>query len=122
MASHNGTLDYVLKFANIPRPVIGDQQFQRFGGNAVQIFAKFRRNALDKVLGEQRDVLAAFAQRWEANPDHVQAIEQVFTESSLLNFFRQILVGRGDDPHIDLNLLRTADAVETPLLQDAQQI
>src|SRR5579863_8909243 len=122
MASHDRALDYVLEFANVPRPIVGDEQLQRFRGNAAQILAQLRRDALNEVLGEQRDVFAALAQRWQANLNHVEAIEQIFAESSLLNFFGQIFVGGRDDAHIDFNFLRAADAVETALLQDAQEI
>lgn len=54
-------------------------------------------------------------------PDHVQAVEQIFTEFPLLHALFQVLVGGGDDPHIDLHRRVTAHAIKLAIRQHAQQ-
>ena len=55
------------------------------------------------------------------HPDHVQAVEQIFTEFPLLHALFQVLVGGGDDPHIDLHRRVTAHAIKLTIRQHAQQ-
>ena len=75
-----------------------------------------------EVLGEQRDVLAALAERRQRDRDDVDAVEQILAEPPFGDRFRQILVGRGDHADVGLQLLEPADAAEPPLLQHAQQL
>src|SRR6185503_19108424 len=62
------------------------------------------------------------AQRRQAQIDDIQAIEKIFTESAVLDGFRQVAVGGGDDADVHLNRLGAADAVDLPLLDGAQQL
>ena len=54
--------------------------------------------------------------------DDVQPVEQVLAEPALLHHLPQVDVGRGDDPHVDLDRLHAAQAHELALLHDAQQL
>ncbi|MCY1350908.1 hypothetical protein D9M69_371540 [compost metagenome] len=71
--------------------------------------------------GQRRDVLAAVGQAWDVDADDVQAMEQVLAEFALAHQVFQVLVGGGDDPHVDLHRRVPADPVELAVGQHAQQ-
>lgn len=51
----------------------------------------------------------------------VEAVIQVGAEASFLDALAQILVGGGNDPHVDLACLVVAQALDLAVLQHAQQ-
>jgi hypothetical protein len=67
------------------------------------------------------DILAALAQRRQADGDHVQAIEQILAELALADRLAQVAMGGGDDAHIGLDGNPAAHGGEFALLQHAQQ-
>ncbi len=70
---------------------------------------------------KQRNIFAAFAQRRQPQPDHVQPVIQVLTKQAFADPCFQILIGRGDDADTRANRLMAADPVESPIRQHAQQ-
>ena len=68
-----------------------------------------------------RHVLAAFAQRRQAQAHDVEAVQQVGAEAAVGDQRLQVLVGRGDHAHVDADQLAAADAEELALGQHAQQ-
>ena len=76
----------------------------------------------EKVLHEQRHVLAAFAQRRQLHRNHVEPVEQILAERSVGDHPREIGMRRRDHAHVDLDRVRVADALELALLQHAQQL
>ncbi|MNS87722.1 hypothetical protein D3C72_1216740 [compost metagenome] len=77
---------------------------------------------LHEVASQQQDVLAAFAQRRHFDVEHVEAIEQVFTELTFADHFFQVAVGRTENPHVDLHLAITAHATEAAVVEKTQQL
>ena len=59
----------------------------------------------EEVLGEQRDVLAALAQRRDPHLDHVEPVVEVLAEGAARDLGLEIAVGRGDHADVDLDLL-----------------
>jgi hypothetical protein len=57
----------------------------------------------------------------QAQPDHVQAVVQIFAEQAVAHALFQVLVGGGDHAHVRLDRLVPADAVEVAIGQHAQQ-
>ncbi|MNV59729.1 hypothetical protein D3C71_1521710 [compost metagenome] len=53
--------------------------------------------------------------------NHVQTVEQVFTEFAFLHALFKVLVRGGDNAHVDFNGGVAADAVKLPIGQHAQQ-
>ena len=74
------------------------------------------------MLHEQRNVVAAFAQRRQLHRDHVQPVEEILAKRSVGDHPREIRVRGGDDADVDLDRVRVADALELALLQHAQQL
>ena len=74
------------------------------------------------MLGEKQHVVAAIAQRRNGDGHGGDAEVKVFAKGFVGHGGAQILVGRGDDAHVDFDLLRAADALEAALFQHAQQL
>ncbi|KAG1487580.1 hypothetical protein G6F52_014161 [Rhizopus delemar] len=73
------------------------------------------------MLRQRRNVFHAFAQRRQAQPEHVQAMEQVLAEQALFDTLLQRLVGRGHDAHVHRTRAVVAQALDLAVLQRAQQ-
>ncbi len=83
--------------------------------------AELKSIPVQEEFGQGREIFGPFAERGQGQTDDVQAKEQVLAE--LTGFDRQpeILVRRGDDPHIDRHEAGAADAMKLLVLEDAQQ-
>ncbi|MPN53112.1 hypothetical protein SDC9_200776 [bioreactor metagenome] len=90
-------------------------------GQALRFDAQFACALLQEVAGQQRDVLAPFAQRRQADADDVQAMEEILAEQPVLDPAFQVLVGRGDDADVGLDRRMPANPVEVSVRQHAQQ-
>ena len=64
----------------------------------------------------------ARAQRGNGDRKDVEAIEQILAEPAALDEFDQVLVGRRDQPEVDLDRPARADRIDLALLQRAQQL
>ena len=73
------------------------------------------------MAGEHGHIGVALAQRGQPQANHVQAVEQVFTEPALLHALLQVLVRGGNHTHMRLDSGMAAHAVELPVRQHAQQ-
>ena len=70
---------------------------------------------------QRRQITRSVAQRRQLNRDHVQAEEQVFAKAAVGHRAGQILVGGGENAHIDLDRLATAHAFDLARFDGAQQ-
>ena len=77
---------------------------------------------LEEVLREIRDVVLALAQGRQEDVDDVQPVVEILTEPALVHHVPKIAVGRGDDPHVDLDRFHSAETHELALLHHAQQL
>ncbi len=75
-----------------------------------------------EMLDQQGDILAALAQGRQGDADDVEAVEEILAESAAADLVFQILVGGGDQAHIDLDVAGAAHPAEFALLQHAQQL
>ena len=74
------------------------------------------------VLGQGRDVLGAVAERRDDDPGDVEAVEQVLAEPAGGDLPGQVAVRGRDDPGVGAEGLGPADALELPLLEDAEDL
>src|SRR5882724_4741269 len=95
VAEQHCPLDDVLQLANISRPVIGLEQFQRIPFDTPNFFAGFLCVALDEILDQKRNVVRAIAQRGKMNRENIQAIKKILAERAGCNRGLQIAIGRG---------------------------
>ena len=72
------------------------------------------------MVGQQRHIFNALAQRRHVEWNHVQPVKQIFAKISALDFFFQILVGGRHHANIHLNGCLGAHRLEALLLQRPQ--
>ena len=122
MREHDHALYEIAQLAHIAGPSVLDQQRQRVGGDAVKLAIVPCRKLGHEAPHEQRDVVAALAQRRQINTEHVQPIEQVRAKAALFDMLAQWTVGGGHDAHIDRDRRATTYPRDFTLLEHAQQL
>ena len=75
----------------------------------------------EEMFDQQRDVVAAFAQRWYEDLDARQPVKQVRAEFSMTHRLFKVTIRRGDNAHIHFDGPAAANRLELLLLQYAQQ-
>src|ERR1043165_2023407 len=91
-------LDGVAQLANVAGPTVRQQRLPR-RALAVLWSARLLRQEMPR---QEQDVFTPLPERWKLNVKHVQTIIKVIAKSTDGDFFAQVAVGRGDDPHVDL--------------------
>ena len=121
VGKNDGALDDVFQFADIAGPVVLFEGLENGSGKAASFFVKSFRAALEKMMREERDVVAAFAERREMKFDDVEAVEKVLAEFALLDHVEQIAIGGGDEADIDVDSFVAAEAFERFFLKHAEK-
>ena len=62
------------------------------------------------------------AKRRDEDRQDVDSVEEVFAEPAGLRFGGEIAVGRGDDPDVDLHVLRIAEPADGLFLKRAEEL
>src|SRR5580765_6314360 len=116
-----GSLDYVFQFADIAGPGIVEQHLHR---RRRHLFGAFVAVGIlfDKVRCQQRNVLRPIAQGWQFKADDIKTVKKILAKSALPNQSLQWSIRGGNDTNVHFDAFRAAHALETPLLQDAQQL
>src|SRR5690554_481049 len=70
---------------------------------------------------QSSDILASLTQRWDMDAYHIEAMEQIVAEQMLGNLLLKVLVGGGNDAHIDLDRGGATDPIELAIGQNTQQ-
>ena len=73
------------------------------------------------MFGQQQDVVAALAQRWNVQLDHINAVEKILTKLALGNHIRQLAVCCRQDTHVNRFLFGGTDRAHSLFLDDTQQ-
>jgi hypothetical protein len=120
---HNhGTLDYVLQFAYVARPIVALQKLHYLIGDAIDRLALLLSEPLHEVFYQQRDIILAFPQWGKEDGEDIEPVIQIGAELPLLHHAPQVLVGRRDDAHVDLNGAGAAQALELLFLKYAEKL
>src|SRR5258708_31464818 len=98
------------------------KQFQRLLVDTLYVLAGISRIAIDKVFGQQGNVVFSFSKRRYLNREDMQAVKQVVTEGSRADGGLQVAVGGCDHPDVSANSTRPADTFKLVLLQNTKQI
>ena len=118
----HGALDGVVELADVAGPGVVEQQLHGRVVEAVEALAVALRVLRQEVTGQQRDVLAALAQRRHRDLDRVQPEEEVLPEAARRDLRVEVGVGGRDDAHVGAPRARAADALELAGLEHAQQL
>src|SRR5258705_8581436 len=114
-------LDDVLQLPNVARPVVADQQVERFPADGVEMSAEPARVALHEILHQHRDIVFPRAEGWHFDQKYIQPVKQVLTETASRDRRGQVTICGCDEAYLHKDRLGAADALEFPLLQDAQE-
>src|SRR5262249_44251159 len=88
----------------------------------LRILAVLARVALEEVAGQDRDLVAALAQRRQLHADDVQPVEEVLAEAALAHRALEVAVRGGDHARVDGHFAVTAEPRELAALQDLQEL
>src|SRR5215472_11378257 len=69
------------------------------------LLPKLLSGTLQKMLGQQRNIVAPLSQRRQMHLNDVQAIEQIFAELTFAHQFREVPIGCTDDAHVTFTVL-----------------
>src|SRR5208282_2291659 len=114
------TLDKVLQFADVARPVPGRKPLHHGYGNRFDALLHLLGALLYKVADQQRNILPAISKGRDADGKHVQAVIEIVAELPVGDHLLEVAVGRRYKPYVDFARMRAAQALEFALLQDAQ--
>src|SRR5437667_11197161 len=89
--------------------------------NEVDLLSRAAGQLRNKIVHEQRDVLASLPKWWDFNWKHIEAVKQILAESTILDHVFKIAVSGGNHPHTNLDCPRAAETFELLLLHCAQQ-
>ena len=110
--------------SKVPRfsagPLVLHEGVEGFAGDFDAGAAVLAAEGAEEFFDEDGDVLVAVAEGWDVKGDDVEAVEEVFAEVALGDFFFDIFVGGGDDADVDLEGLGGADGDEALLVEDAE--
>ena len=122
VGENHGTEHDILELADIARPGIALKHGEGLRVDAVDVLSLFRGEAGDEAADELGHVLEAFAQGGHPDGEDVEPVIEVLAEAPLLHEADQILVGRRDQPEVDLDRVLGADGIDLALLQRTQQL
>jgi len=71
-----------------------------------------------KIVDQERDILAPVAQRNQVNRDHVDPVVKITAHLSLGDEILQRDIAGGDHPHIDMNLQVAAEPLDLLIFQN----
>ena len=91
-------LDHILQLPDISGPWSGFEQRQRFRRDAPELFAVFHCILVEKMAGQNADVLPTLPKGREIDSHHVDPVIEVFPELPLPDQLFKIPVRGGDDP------------------------
>jgi hypothetical protein len=80
VAEYHGSFDDILKLPDIPRPVIALEELRCPPLHPSNPLARFSSVTFDEVLGEQKNIFRALAQRGHMDWKDIQPVEQIQTK------------------------------------------
>ncbi len=76
----------------------------------------------DQLINQQRKVFGAAAQWWHLDGEHIKAVIEILTKTTVFNQVFEISVRGSNDTYVTLDALVTTDSLERALLNDPQQL
>jgi hypothetical protein len=120
VAEQRDTFDDISQLAHVPGPFIGGERRPCIAGECFRGQTVLRARPRQKLLGKLNNVRAALPKRRQLERQHSQTVVEILAEAPFAHRLRQILVRRGDEPHIDRFGARAAQAAHGTVFQDLQ--
>ena len=121
MPAH-GIDNHGLQFPDVARKGMRFQQGDQFGRRCGFAFFKGPGSLFQKMIHQQGDVVAPFAQGWDVNAVRTQAVVGVFAEFSGFQEPRDIPVGGGHDAGVRLARLVHTQREIFPFLEQPENL
>ena len=118
---HDHGLDQVPEFTDVPRPVVVEQDLERFGSESAELPIVLPAELRDEAADEDGYIAAALAERRHVDVEDVEAVVQVAAELPGLDGLPEVAVGGGDHAHADLDLVVPAHPHEAATLEHPQE-
>ena len=116
-------LDQVSQLAHVARVVVGAQDALGLRATARGAACSCaRRSMRQEVRASGRMSSRRSRSGGSAEVEHVEAVVEVEAEGAALDLAGEVLVGRGDDAHVDRQVARAAEAPEGHLLEHLEQL
>src|SRR6516165_7469690 len=122
IGEHHGAEDRIFQLADIARPIIGGKERLRLGAEAANPFALFGGKAGAKASREIGNIVAPRPERRNVNGKDIQPVIEILAEEAALDEFDQVLIGRRNQPDIDLDRALAANGIDLAFLQGAQKL
>ena len=114
-------LDDVGELAHVAGPPVVGHELHGLGGPRHESSSRARALVQREVVNEGGEVLHAIPERRQRQRNHVEAKVEILAEHAFAHRAREILVGGGDDPHVDADRLGAAQSLDLFGLDRAQQ-
>jgi len=102
IAHYHAMLDGGAEFADIAGPRVGAKQGDGIVGERFHRSAVFRRELLEKAVGEENDIFRSVPERGHFDAHHIETEIEVLAEVSLIDQIAEVFVGGGEDADIDV--------------------
>jgi hypothetical protein len=103
------------------RPIGVYQLLHRLLRNGLNALLHFTRVTQNKIVHQQRNILAPVAKRKDLNRKNIQPVKKVFAELIVSYHALQIAMRCGNQANVHANGLRTPQSFKLVFLQSAQQ-
>ncbi len=113
---HDRPLYDVGQLSYIARPLVLHQPVERLLRHPLCLFAHRPTPVLQKMVGQQRDIFWALAQRQEEERDDMQAVVQIFAKLPGRHGLAQVLVRSGHQTNVHPGGMFCAHRIELTLL------
>jgi hypothetical protein len=112
IAQNHGSLDHVLQFANVARPIVRLKEFERSFVDVLDLLPGLACIAFRKIFDQQRYVVSPIAKGRHRNREDIRAVKQVASECACRDGSLQVAIRGRDDSHVNRDGLRSANALE----------
>ena len=116
------TLDAVLKFAHVPRPLPREQHVHRRFRKTRHLLAVLETHPFHEMLRQKQHIARPGREIGHGDGEHRKPVVEILAEPPLGHHLLQIAARRRDEADVGTDLGVRPDAGERALLQEAQQL
>src|SRR5262249_35593397 len=112
----------VFQFADVTRPVLSAQSFQRIRMDGRFCDTEFRRVLAKKISNKLGNIFFTFAQWWKSDNDDAEAIEEVFAKLVGRDGGLKIAMSRCNHADVDRNRFFAPEPLQSFFLQNSHKL
>src|SRR5712664_866714 len=92
IAQDRGAFEHITQLSDVARPAVRQQRHARLVRQTYARTPHRLPELVKKVFRQQRDIAEAFSKRRQWNVEHLQPVEQILAELSLLDGLAQVAI------------------------------